>query len=215
MHRLLTLLLLVTLYGVGGCARLFPVAAGESLAHFADAAPQPGEVAPNFVLSDLQGVEYELAALAKEQPVVVQLGSYTCPVFRYRRFYLHPLREKYFGRVTFLVVYTLEAHPVGASSPYSDEEWVPMINRLMRIRNPQASTYAERLGQAQDAYGAMQSNAVFLIDDLDNRVWQQYGRAPSAAFLIDSDRRVVLRQPWVEPDALGAAIDELLARKPD
>ena len=55
---------------------------------------------------------------------------------------------------------------------------------------------------------AMQSNARFVVDGMDNRVWQKYGRAPSAAFVIDQAGRIVLRQPWVEP----VALDEVLAR---
>lgn len=208
------LTLIYALLCTTGCARLFPIEAGESLSDFAAQAPQPGDLAPNFVLTDLNGVEHELAQLALHQPVVVQLGSYTCPVFRYRRFYMHPVREKYQGRVTFLVVYTQEAHPVGARSPYADDEWVPWINRLTGVRNGQAATIEERRTQARAARDAMQSNAVFVVDDLDNRVWEQYGGAPSAAFLIDTDRRVVLRQPWIDPDPLADAIDALLRTPP-
>ncbi|MFK8015388.1 MAG: deiodinase-like protein [Gammaproteobacteria bacterium] len=202
------------LFCASGCARLFPIEAGESLEHFSTQAPQPGQLAPNFVLTDIDGVEHELAKLAQHQPVVVQLGSYTCPVFRYRRFYMHPVREKYLGQVTFLVVYTQEAHPVGAQSPYSDEEWDPWINRLTGVRNPQAVTWVERQDSARAAQQAMQSNALFVVDNLDNNVWQRYGGAPSAAFLIDTERRVVLSQPWVDPEPLADAIDALLKDAP-
>ncbi len=195
----------------GGCAGLFPVEAGDSLPHFAEQAPAEGAAAPDFHLQDLQGRTVSLADVTGEHPLVVQLGSYTCPVFRYRRFDMHPLREKYQDRVTFLVVYTQEAHPVGAVSPYRDEEWVPWMNRVAGIRSGQPGTFEQRADQARFARQAMQSNARFLVDGMDNAIWQAYGRAPSAAFVIDQQGRVVLRQPWVEPRELSEVLERLLA----
>ena len=162
---------------LGGCELLFPRQAGSSLSHFADAAPQPGEPAPGFSLRDLEGRTVALDDLVGSKPIVVQLGSFTCPVFRYRRFDMIPLRERYADKVTFIVVYTLEAHPVGTASPYRDEEWVPWINRLARVLNePHSDSEARRL-QAQLARQRMSSNARFLIDGMDDRTWSSYGRA--------------------------------------
>lgn len=203
--------MLAIVFSLSGCTLLFPTKAGSSLAHFDAVAPEVGQIAPQFELVDTTGNLVKLAQMVGEQPLVLQLGSYTCPVFRYRRFDMQPLRQKYRGRVKFLVVYTQEAHPVGVASPYSQAEWNPWINRLARVQYGQTRNFAERRERAYFAKDAMGSNAPFLIDDMANAVWQQYGRAPSAAFLLDRKGQVRLRQPWVEPRELAAEIERLLS----
>lgn len=64
----------------------------------------------------------DLSAIIGEQPVVLQLGSHSCPVYRYRRFDIFALQREYADRADFVVVYTQEAHPVRSDSPYRDEE---------------------------------------------------------------------------------------------
>lgn len=196
------------------CAMLFPTEAGTSLAHFHDLAPPPGGPAPEFTLTDTAGNQVSLEQVVGHKPVVIQLGSYTCPVFRYRRFAMQPLRERYRERVAFLVIYTQEAHPVGAPSPYRDEEWVPWINRLARIDVGQPPDLAARIDQARFARQAMDANVRFLVDGDDNAVWRSYGAAPSPAFVLDRSGRVVLRQPWVEPGEIERTLERLLADQP-
>ena len=193
-----------------GCSLMFPTEAGDHLPGFDRAAPALNTLAPNFSLRTTDGDTLTLHDLIGERPVVVQLGSYTCPVFRYRRFDLQPLRAEYGDRVHFVVVYTTEAHPVGAPSPYRDEEWVPWINRLTRVDLGQPSSAEERLAQARWAQEAMSSNAQFAVDGQDDAVWRRWGAAPSPAFVLDRDGQVVLRQAWVEPKALRSTLDALL-----
>jgi hypothetical protein len=123
---------LASLLLLSGCSRLFPREAGPNLTHFEHEAPALGSAAPAITLSDLDGNLVELNSLLGEKPVVVQLGSYTCPVFRYRRFDMQPLRSRFQDQVDFLVLYTTEAHPVGSFSPYVDREWVPWHNRISK-----------------------------------------------------------------------------------
>lgn len=198
----------------GGCALLFPVDAGDSLAHFGTRAPQVGDMAPNVTLRDLTGNTVDLHQLIGKQPIVIQLGSYTCPVFRYRRFDMQKLYEEFSGRVTFLVLYTLEAHPNGVPSPYredSGEEWVPWINRVSRVKLNQTQSLKQRTSHALFAQQRMQSSARFLVDPPTNYAWQTYGQAPSAAFLIDQQGRIVLRQPWIVPKDIKSGLEQLLS----
>ena len=201
----------LTLIAISACNSLFPTQATGDLAHFATEAPTPGTPAPDFMLLDTEGKPVKLSALVGTQPIVVQLGSYTCPVFRYRRFTMRSLREKYAGRVIFLVVYTVEAHPTGAVSPYRNKQWISLPNRLSRVYCSQPKSLKERTERATLARAAMQSNARFVVDTLDNATWKNYGRAPSAAYLIDLQGNIALRQPWVEPGALATAIDAMLS----
>jgi len=185
------------------CAMLFPTDAGDSLAHFHDLAPRSGDPAPPFTLTDTAGNRVDLEQIVGDEPVVIQLGSYTCPVFRYRHFAMQPLRERFGERVAFLVVYTQEAHPVGAPSPYRDDEWVSWINRLARIDVGQPPDFAARADQARFARQAMDANVRFLVDGDDNAVWQAYGAAPSSAFVLDRSGRVV-------PGEIEHALERLL-----
>lgn len=211
MGRLLKAVLWVSAAALNsGCAMLFPTDAGESLAHFHALAPQPTDRAPEFTLTDTAGTRVSLEQIMGDTPVVIQLGSYTCPVFRYRRFTMQPLRERFGDRVAFLVVYTQEAHPVGAPSPYRDEEWVPWINRLARIDLGQPPDFPARVERARFARQAMDANVRFLVDGDDNAVWQAYGAAPSPAFVLDRSGRVVLRQPWVVPGEIERTLEQLL-----
>ncbi|MEM1231216.1 MAG: deiodinase-like protein [Pseudomonadota bacterium] len=209
--RRFALLPLVLCLLTTGCSALFPTEPGPTLAHFAQEAPDVGDVAPSVTVTDLEGNPVALHSLFGARPVVIQLGSYTCPVFRYRRFDMQPMRERYKGDVDFVVLYTTEAHPVGSISPYADREWVPWHNRLTRVRNRQPESLPARVEQATIARTQMHSNARFLVDDMGNDAWRAYGRAPSAAFLVDRAGVIRLRQVWVEPKALTRAIDALLA----
>ena len=141
------MLVALTLIALSGCNSLFPTQATGDLAHFAAEAPAPGTPAPDFMLLDTEGKPVKLSALVGTQPIVVQLGSYTCPVFRYRRFTMRSLREKYAGRVIFLVVYTVEAHPTGAVSPYRDKQ----VDLAAEPVEPRVSQPAQK---PQGTYGA-------------------------------------------------------------
>ncbi|MEM9057696.1 MAG: hypothetical protein AAGD86_09475, partial [Pseudomonadota bacterium] len=75
-----------TLLTSSGCALLFPTEAGEELAHFADQAPKVGDTVPDFVLSSTDGATVRMHDLLGDRPIVLQLGSHSCPVYRYRSY---------------------------------------------------------------------------------------------------------------------------------
>lgn len=190
-----------------GC---FPHKAGPKLAHFGEQAPEVGETAPDFELENLDGEEVQLSDLIGEKPIVLRLGSHSCPVYRYRRFSLEPLIEDYQDRVHFLTVYTLEAHPVGSESPYKDEEWVSLPNRITGVKIEQPQTADERLETARFSHDKLELPEPMVVDTMDNAVWQDYGSASSPAFVIDLEGRIALRQVWVEPKEIRRILEELL-----
>lgn len=188
---------------------------GPRLAHFAEAAPSPGKTAPDFVLESVSGEEVRLGDLVGERPVVLQVGSRSCPVFRYRRFGMGELYDEYRGRVTFVVVYSREAHPVGSKSPYTDGEWDLVINRLAGVRLSDPSTYDERRERARESQEVLEIGAEVLVDDIDDRVWRLYGAAPSPAYVIDRRGQVALTQAWVDPGEIRETLEGLLAPASD
>ena len=193
------------------CSLLFPTEAGESLSHYDSMAPVQSEPAPDFELTDIDGNSVRLADLVGEKPLVIQLGSYSCPVFRYRRFDVQELQRDYTGRVDFVVVYTQEAHPYDAINPYEDRVWNPVINKVAGVNVPEHKSAEERRHQASLAHEAMELRSRFLVDAMDNRVWKQYGAAPSAAYVVDVHGIIRLRQPWVNPAEIRKTLDTLLS----
>lgn len=196
-----------------GCATLFPTEAGDDLPNFAAQAPQPGEPAPEIDARRLDGTPVKLSELLDgKRPLVLQLGSHSCPVYRYRRFDIAKLQSEYADRVSFVVLYTVEAHPEGSKSPYRDGEWLTNINRITRNRVPQPESTEARVAQAIWSTEKLGRSDLVVVDTIQDRSWQRYGSAPSAAFVIDASGRIVLRQPWVEPDGIRQALDQLLQR---
>ncbi len=119
--------------------------------------------------------------------------------------------RQYGDRVRFLVIYTQEAHPAHAKSPYRDGEWNPLINRLSGVQLDQPETATERRRRAQWAQSAMSLESRFLLDTMDNSAWTALGKAPSPAWVINSEGFVQLSQPWVEPEEIAHTLDLLLS----
>lgn len=193
-----------------GC---FPHQPGPSLAHFETSAPQLGEPAPNFRLTDLEGRSVELAELIGERPIVLQLGSHSCPVYRYRRFSMEDLFADFHDRVHFLLVYTVEAHPVGSKSPYAEGEWDTWWNRLTGVRVRQAGDRDERRRQAEHSYRKLGLEQLLIVDEMSNQVWETYGAAASPAFVIDRQGKIAARQVWIDPEKLRQTLLDLLGER--
>lgn len=196
---------------LGGCAMLFPTEPGESLAHFEDEAPAVGDPVPEFELSTLDGTNLDLRDHIGARPIVIQLGSHSCPVYRYRRFGMRKLRDEFAGRVDFIVVYTLEAHPTGTVSPYADREWRPFINRLTGVDVTQPDDIGGRIEQARRSTDELEIGSLVVVDSMTNETWKAYGSAPSPAFIVDTQGRIALRQVWTDPDQIAEILREILA----
>ncbi len=203
----LSLVLLVVVVATG----CFPKGEGPRLDHFSTLAPAVGEPAPDFVLRDLEGREVTLSSLLGDRPIVLQLGSHSCPVYRYRRHWMDGVVEDFQDRVHFVVVYTTEAHPVGSKSPYTEGEWDPMINKITGVRVREPQTQAERDAIARISHDKLELEQLMVVDSMANEVWRNYGAASSPAFVIDQHGTVVLRQVWIHPPSIRAFLEQLLA----
>ena len=149
--------------------------------------PQLGAAAPNFELPDLEGRHHRLADW-RGRPVVVEFGSYTCPIFCGHSRAMEQLATAY-PEAAWAVVYTREAHPgerVRAHATVADK--ARAARRLVRDEE------IERL---------------VLIDDLDGSVHRDYGAAWDAVFVLDAVGTVVLRRAWNDPGEVAAVLDAL------
>ena len=71
--------------------------------------PRIGDLAPDFELADLDGNSVRLSDL-RGRPVVLEFGSYTCPIFSDRVPAMEQLAREH-PDASFLVIYVREAHP--------------------------------------------------------------------------------------------------------
>ncbi len=185
-------------------------AGGRGLRGFDSASPEVRALAPDFTLKDIASKTVSLSEFRGKKSVMLEFGSYTCPVYRGRVKGMERLHERYKEKITIFVIYTIEAHPSGSSSPYADREWVTSKNKRDHILLKQAQDYSGRKKLAGQCIKNLGVTIPVLIDEMDNGVWSAYGRAPNCAFLIDIDGRVVEKQRWFNPQRMENAIISLL-----
>ncbi|MEM7409134.1 MAG: deiodinase-like protein [Myxococcota bacterium] len=194
-----------------GANACLPTQPTRHLLHFAEEAPAEGSFAPDVAVRDLDGAERRLSEWIGERPVVLQLGSYSCPLFRQRRHWMNRMAEGWSDRVQFLVVYTQEAHPIDAASPWTPEVWDPWVNGWSGVRMTKAVSWQERRDAAERAQSELDLAMPVLLDRMTDDAWRQYGRAPSPAFVIDRNGRITLRQVWVNPGPIHDELRRLVA----
>ncbi len=96
----------------------------DGLCDFDRLAPEHGTPAPSFELRTLGGGTRSLAQLTKDRPLVLYLGSLSCPVFRERCDNFAALWDEYSDRVNFAMHYPRDAHPAAPTRPSATGEWI-------------------------------------------------------------------------------------------
>jgi hypothetical protein len=179
-----------------------------------------GETAVNFTLMDIHGIEYRLSQLLNQpntgsvKPVVMVFGSFTCPPFRQRVVATEQMHTKYGNSVQFIMIYIIEAHPVGSVCPYTGEVWTTSAS-TDKGGNPltQPSTYQERVAQSKRMVQELGITIPLLIDEMDNPIWCTYGPAPNIAYLIGKNGKIIAKQGWYEPQLMQKAIEKYLSNQ--
>ncbi|MHC4786023.1 MAG: TlpA family protein disulfide reductase [Planctomycetota bacterium] len=167
--------------------------------------PDVGDEAPAFELRDLEGNTVSLASL-RGKPVVLEFGSYTCPVFRRRVEKIEQLRRRFGDAVNWVLVYTKEAQPIdGRISPANTREGIEI---------PQHTSFEKRVECARLCTQKTNLGLRVLVDDLDDRVTEAYRGHPNRGYVIDGEGRVVSRQAWFDPARTRTALKKLLAPVP-
>jgi len=152
-----------------------------------NSAPTLGAPAPDFELADIEGRTLRLRDL-RGLPVVLEFGSYTCPIFCGHNEAMDRL-AKHYPEASFLVVYTREAHPGERVGPHRDvDEKRNAVRNLLR--------------------NEPMTRAV-LIDDVKGSVHRAYGGGWDTVFVISPDGRIVLRRAWNDPAQVEATLRTL------
>lgn len=151
--------------------------------------PRPGERLEDLALSRLDGGELRLSELAG-RPVVIEMGSYTCPQFVANVDRMNELRRR-FSDVEFLALYTREAHPGERIGPHRHQAEKRILAQRLREESGDRRTY--------------------LVDDLEGRANLALGGMPNALYVLDGSRRVVYRALFAWAPDVTRVLEEMAA----
>jgi Iodothyronine deiodinase/Secretion system C-terminal sorting domain len=166
---------------------------------------QAGQTVNDFTYYDTAHVRYNLDSLLQlGNPVVVMSGSFTCPRFRSAVLNdLPALFGQYSSQVTFLIVYTLEAHPMFPYlSPFSGTVDVTATNINQGILYPQSDNYFQRRQMAKLAQDTLNIPCAVVIDDTANTFYHTFGPAPSNVYVITTSGTVYSKYGWLHNNGL-------------
>jgi len=156
--------------------------------------PGPGERAPDFKATSLEGESLRLSDYKGIKNVVLIFGSASCPMTAASTEGINQLYDRMRGdNVEFIFVYVREAHP-GERIPAHHS----MIDKARAART---------LRDEEDL------KMPVLVDDLRGSIHRKYSALPNPAFLIDKSGRVAFRCMWAHAQELGSALEELLERQ--
>jgi len=151
---------------------------------------QEGEPAPNFAAHTLTAdgsISSGLLDLSdlRGAPVSLIFGCYTCPVFRRQSDRMKQLIKHYGGRVQFVFVYVLEAHPT--------DGWNTESNRTAGVMYAQPISLKDRAKVANDWRKAYNFQNPVVLDWPDNRINSDYAGEPERLYVLDSDGTVTFK----------------------
>jgi len=159
-----------------------------------------GDTIPHFKLYTIHSQPYDIQTkLSENKPCLIIEGSYTCPIFRSKLKLLDSLVNEYNGKLNFLIVYVIEAHPDSPDvSPYMGMIWVTNENKTEKILFLQPKTYGDRKAvvSALLANTNYPINIPVLLDGPDNQFWKNFATAPNSAFLIKPDGVIYKKHGW-------------------
>jgi hypothetical protein len=155
------------------------------------AGPEPGEEAPGFKGTLLEGKSLRLSDFRDSKNVVLLFGSATCPMTAASIGAINELYDQLRGGdVEFVFVYVREAHP-GERIPAHDST-------------------SDKVAAAWLLRKEEQLEMPVVVDDLRGSIHRKYGKLPNPAFLIDKSGRIAFRSMWTNPEELAAALEQLL-----
>ena len=146
---------------------------------FGRQAPGPGDAVPAFDLPTLDGGRFrsdDLGAL----PVLLVIGSRTCPVTESSGPVLRRLHAEFGDRVRFVLVNTREAHPGDVFG--------------------QPRTFEEKWDHAIELRRHHDIGFEVAVDDLDGRLHRALTPKPNSAYLLGPDGIIRYRAHWANDE---------------
>jgi len=140
------------------------------------AGPKPGEAMPDFDLETVSGERVRKSDYVGTRPMLLVMGSYTCPMTSAAGPVLKSLHEEFGRDIGFLMLYTREAHP---------GELYPQPTTLGQ-KTEHARQYGERDGITYP----------IAIDDIDGTLHRALDLKSNAVYLMGVDGTVAYRAIW-------------------
>ncbi|HMJ70887.1 MAG TPA: deiodinase-like protein [Cyclobacteriaceae bacterium] len=171
-----------------------------------------GQQVPDFTLFSEDKKPFKLSTeLKKGKPVVLINASYTCDVSRNNLESILDIVKTYRKAATFVIIYTIEAHPSDEPSPYSpyQEILIAKDNIRDKVEARQPKTYAERQALANRWKTMYRIPMMVLVDSADNLFWTNFGQAPNMVYVIAPDRKVLFKQAWFNKSKLTSELHML------
>jgi len=158
------------------------------------AGPTPGEPLPDFDLATSEGGRVRRSELLG-QPLLVTIGSFTCPMTADSSEILKRLHRAFGDKVHFLTLYVREAHP--------------------GERYPQPSTFEQKREHARAYKTRDEIPWPIAVDDVDGSLHRRLDPKPNAVYIIDSNGVVAFRALWSNDERpLRDALKSLTAGLP-
>ncbi|MEX0934899.1 MAG: deiodinase-like protein [Candidatus Paceibacterota bacterium] len=163
----------------------------EDYAHDKFNAPQIGEKALDFTAYTPEGEKVKLSDFFGK-PLVLEMGSMTCPVFVGVMPQMKKLIHE-FPDVQFLVLYVREAHPGEKRGAHHSNE--------------------EKRKRAHECSALYDDPRRVLVDDVSGTAHTTYGLFPNSVYIIDRQGEIFWRAKWNHPKELKENLELLLAEK--
>ena len=93
--------------------------------------------------------------------------------------------------VTFVFVYTREAHP--------------------GERYPHLTSLEQKIRHARDMVVRDGLRRPMLVDDLEGTVHHAYGRLPNMTYIVGGGGRLLYRASWTDAENIGLVLDQIIA----
>jgi hypothetical protein len=172
---------------------------------------QVGQPAPNLMVTTEDGVERPLLKLRGNGLLLVVSASLTCPISRREAPKAELIARKFRDRVSVVVLYTLEAHPIAGTAFYNEGHDQPRANREAGIARVQPSTLEERDQLADEFKEHVGLSLPVVLDDMENQAWKSFGGGSNMALLIGKDGIVMAKQGWFDYDEMHESIEKALS----
>ena len=168
---------------------------------FAQEKPALGELAPDFVLKDIDGESFHLKDFVGKHPIVIEFGSTTCPFCTQsgldRR---EALADRYQGRVEFAFVYCREAHP---DHPFGSMQ-------VTSGPNPsQTANWPDRAKRARAFRKQFKIKRRVLVDEMgEQSVQRDFGNRDSEIVVLDEAGHIILKQQHADTKELEDFLEQ-------
>jgi hypothetical protein len=151
-----------------------------------------GEKFPNKkVFSIDRKKTVSIADLVKNKPIVIEVGSITCPAYYVNQKSIANLMKKYGDQIDFYTLYARENHP--------------------REKFPSHKKMDQKVSFAKKAKELDKIESSILVDDVAGSLHDWLGRFPNAVYLIGKDRVVSHWAVFTHMKHLEKGIQDIIA----